>query len=202
MTSLAGCLADDEEPSADGSDSDGGGEEGEPANQENQAPSPETAGISFPEPKAVSLDNEAQPDGTHDFSIEIENTGIEGDIGIMLVWLENPNDDIYGPNSAPVPETKRERFFSSGERRELSVTSGTRDGYDGYGFRMWATEIHVEIENEGGAGRVEARLMEGNEIIDDAELMMDAGVTISHAFESDFADVDLEKIDIEVVSAE
>ncbi|MFC3960210.1 hypothetical protein [Halovivax cerinus] len=162
----------------------------------SDSPEPVAVDVSHPEPRVVDVDNEQNDDGTYEFSVEIDNTGSSGDVGYTLVWLEDQDDDPYG--SAAEVETSHERYFDGDERRTVSVTADPSDDRSAYGFRVWAGQVSVEVENEGGDGTVAVRLLDGTEIVDEAELLVDGGETTTHEFTSDFSDVDPEAIDVDV----
>lgn len=133
---------------------------------------PEVIELAYPSPNAVSL-NDEYDNNTEEYFVEIQNTGAAGQVEYTLVWLEDQSQSSSGPNS--VVEVTQERFFDEGERREVSVIAERPDGYDAYGFRLHPGEITVEVENSGGDGRVAVQMMEGSQIVEDRELLMESG---------------------------
>ncbi|WP_152423371.1 hypothetical protein [Haloterrigena salina] len=208
LSTFAGCLGNDNEEQITNNSNENDDEQltndGEQSsdNKKSELPAPHVVNRYYPEPRAASISNHHQTGNTYEFTVEIENTGDGGDISTMMVWLDNPNDNVYGPNSHPVPETERTRYFSSGERKKISVTSEGRDEYGGYGFRIWSAEISVEVKNEGGRGAVEIRLMDGDNVVKYAEPIIEAGATESFKFDRNFSDPAPSEVSIEVESAE
>lgn len=171
---LAGCTDDGE--------SEAGGDAGAAGDQ--QSLSLETY---YPQPQGVSTDSERQSGNTDDFTIEVQNTGDAGDVGITLVWLETRDSDPWGTESEAV--TSRERYYDADERRAVTITADLPDEYDAFGFRLWTPEIEAEIENPGPETRIAVVLKDGDEVLDEAELDADAGATVTHTFTLDSPDV-------------
>lgn len=170
MAALAGC-----------SDSSSSGAEDE-----------ESLGLELynPEPRGVSTDQ-----NNRDFTIEIQNTGDGGDIATTFVWLEEASQDIW-ETGAEIVQTK-ERYYNSDERREVTFTRDIPDGYEGFGFRLWTPQLTAEIHNPGREARIEAILLNGNEVIKEAELEIDSDETVEHVFEYDFSQEEPRNISVE-----
>ncbi|ELY40750.1 hypothetical protein C496_11203 [Natronorubrum tibetense GA33] len=166
----------------------------------SSSPEPRAVDMYYPEPRVVDVDSEHQSGDRYDFTVEIENTGASGDVGTTLVWMDDQNDDPY--DASTDAETSSERYFDADERREVTVTEEQPTDQEAYGFRVWAAEIGVEIENEGDDGRVDVRLLDGSEVVDDAELRLDADETTTFEFESDYAEAHPEELEIEVEAIE
>lgn len=210
--SLAGCFADDgteddddtddesdENPDGGASNEDGTDETGsetddEGSETETRAVDPEVTGGSYPDPQAVSIHDEHLSGDRFEHFIEIQNTGDAGSIEYTLVWLEDQQDDVFGPNSAPV--LTQDRYFDADERREVSVIEDRPDQYDAYGFRLYPGEVTLEVENSGGEGRVNVMLLEGSEIVEEATLLVDADSTATVSFDTgdhlDWDEIDFE----------
>lgn len=197
VAAIAGCLDDTDD--SDGSDN---GTEGANAdinadNGSDGEPEPEITNESFPEPSAVNIDNEHRSGDTYEFFAEIQNNGDDGDIEYTLVWMEGQHQDPWDPDS--VVEASHERYFDAGERREVSVTAEGRDGYDGYGFRLVPGEVTIEVENTGADGRVEVLMMEGSEIVDETELLIDGNSTEAVSFETSH-EFDWDRLEFDAVA--
>lgn len=170
MTALAGCSGSNSSESGDG----------------------ESLGLElyYPEPRAVSTDQ-----NNRDFTVEIQNTGDSGDIAVTFVWLEEANQDIWGGDTEIV-QTK-ERYYDSDERREITFTRDVPDRYEGFGFRLWPPQLRTEIYNPGREARIEAILLNSNEVIKEAELEIDSDETVEHVFEYDFSQEEPRDIRVE-----
>lgn len=176
---MAGCTEDDD----DGSGSDGTEERDELGLE-----------MEYPEPRAVSTD-QAESNGSTAFLAEIQNSGVDGDVGIMLVWMDNPGADPWSSNTEEV--RTKERYFDADERREVTFSAEVPDEYDAFGFRLWATNVHVEIENPGPATRIEVLLLDGDEVLDEAELDADEGETVTHDFEYGYTETKPDDLGVE-----
>ncbi|WP_254862177.1 hypothetical protein [Halovivax gelatinilyticus] len=182
--SLSGCITESEADDA-----------GDDAESEPEFADPEIADVTHPQPDAIDIDNEHVGGDTYDFSVEIQNNGESGSIEYTLVWLDDQSMDPWDPNA--VVDVTHDRYFDDGERRTVSVTAEGRDEFGGYGFRLQPAEVTVAVENAGGDGRVSVLLQEGSVVVDEAELVVDAGRTESVTFGID-EDVDWTEIEFDV----
>ncbi|WP_306053203.1 hypothetical protein [Natronococcus wangiae] len=185
LTAITGYLSADE---ADSSDDRGDG-----AADEGVDPDPIIVDRRAPDPSLVWVDDEPVADGRHEFSAEIYNAGAPGTVGVTLLWLDDPGTESDGE-----PATRRERFFEANERGELSVTTRVPEEYSAYDLQLWVNELGVEIENGGGSGRIEVTVLESGRTVDGAELQIDAGETVSVAFDGDYAEANPGDLDLEV----
>ncbi|WP_459194062.1 hypothetical protein [Halosimplex sp. J119] len=133
--------------------------------------------IRNPKPEAVSIDNTHLQGNTYDFTATVENTGTAGDIGMTLVLLEDPADDLYSVGSKKVRSQKR--FFSSGERRSTTMTAELEDGYEGYGFRLWAGEVEADVKNRSDSSQISVQLMNDKMVGDTGVVIEEKTVDIS-----------------------
>ncbi|MFC4439276.1 MULTISPECIES: hypothetical protein [Natrialbaceae] len=185
LTALTGYLSIDEgDSSEDGAESSADGE--------TTSPDPIIVGRTAPEPSLVWVDDEPVADGRHEFSAEIYNAGAPGIVGVTLLWLDEPEAESNGK-----PATRRERFFEANERGELSVTASAPEEYGAYDLRLWVAELVVEIENDGAGGRIEVTVLEDERTVDEAEVAIDAGETVSLSFTGDYTEADPATLDLE-----
>lgn len=161
-------------------------------NSSSESEDEESLGLELynPEPRGVSTDQ-----NNRDFTVEIQNTGDDGDIATTLVWLEEASQDIWEAGTEIV-QTK-ERYYNSDERREVTFTRDIPDGFEGFGFRLWPPQLTAEIHNPGREARIEAILLNGNEVIKEAELEIDSDETVEHTFEYDFSQEEPRDISVE-----
>ena len=171
-----------------------------------QEVNPVVTEINHPEPRAVSVDNEHQQNNWYEFQAEIENTGDAGDIGITLVLLKDPNDDPYAIGSKKLQS--QSFYFSARERRSVVMNGEIEDGYNGYGFRLWAAEFHATVENNGGEGSVEVSLLnEGaiagsDAVIEKQTIEMEEDEVRTVTFEGNYDNFLLEDAKIEASKAQ
>lgn len=165
-----------------GSNDGDGGLERVANDDADAAPAPTIVERTGPDPTLVRVDDEPAADGRHEFSAEIHNAGTRGTVGMTLVWL-----DDRGPHSSTEPGPSEERFVEAGERSEIVVTSRVPDGYSAYELRTWVTEIGVAVENNGGPGRVEVRLLEREQPVTTLETVIEAGGTAPLEFEGEYS---------------
>ncbi|WP_209452128.1 hypothetical protein [Halosimplex halophilum] len=157
--------------------------------------------IRHPEPQAVAIDNTHNRGDSYDFTATVENTGTAGDIGLTLVFLEDPDDSVHSVGSKKVRSQKR--FFSSGERRSTTMTAELEDGYEGYGFRLWAGEVEADIRNRGRSGDVEVQLLneEGigdtGVVLDEQTVDISGGETRTVLFEGEYDGFMFENVTVE-----
>lgn len=112
--------------------------------------------------------------------------------------MENQSQDPNGPNSIVV--ATHERYFDAGERREVSIVAERPNRYDAFGFRLRSGEVTVEVENSDDDGRVEVLLMEGTEIADETELLMEANTRDTVTFDTGH-ELNWDELDFEVQAA-
>lgn len=156
---------------------------------------PSVTEVRFAEPRAIDIQHEQISGDTYEFTAEIQNSGEEGEIGATLVWLDESDDDVWGPNS--YPEISRVRYFNGDERRSMTMQAEIPDNREGYGFRLWAGNFRVDVTNEGAAGRVDLLLMEGSSIVDERELLIEADETVTTEFSGDYSELNLEEFNFE-----
>lgn len=119
---------------------------------------PAVTALRHPEPQGVSTDDESASGNRHEFSITVENTGMAGDIKMVLVLLEDQETSIWSPMADEAGSYQR--FFSDGERRTESFTTEWDSQYKAFGFRLIPAEAEVDIRNEGERGEAEVRLLQ------------------------------------------
>lgn len=162
--------------------------------------------IRHPEPQAVSINNTHLRGDSYDFTATVENTGTAGDIGLTLVLLEDPGDDVHSVGSKEVRSQKR--FFSAGERRNTTMTAELEDGYEGYGFRLWAGEVEADVENRGSSGKIKVKLLNGEifggtgAIIEEKIVDINQGMTRTVLFEGEYDGFMFENVTVEAESVE
>ncbi|TYL38161.1 hypothetical protein CV102_13225 [Natronococcus pandeyae] len=183
LTAITGYLSTDIDDSSD---------DGERAAADERAdPDPIIVDRIAPDPSLVWVDDEPA-DGQHEFSAEIYNAGTPGTVGMTLLWLDDPETASNGE-----PARRRERFFEANEREELSVTALIPEEYGAYDLQLWVAEFGVEIENDGAGGRIAVTLVEEERTVDETELTIDAGETVSLSFDGEYTDVDPAALDLE-----
>lgn len=164
----------------------------EPAtNDEAATPDPVIVGRTAADPSLVWVDDEPS-DGQHEFSAEIYNAGTPGSVGMTLLWVDDPETASNGE-----PARRRKRFFEANERKVLSVTAPVPEEYGAYDLQLWVAELGVEIENDGAGGRIAVTLVEEKRTVDETELTIDAGETVSLSFDGDYTEVEPAALDLE-----
>lgn len=155
---------------------------------------PTVLGSYSSQPRLVDLDQTVRS-GLDEYTATVQNTGIGGDITVVLVWLR----DLDGPfdydnvvvdgRANSEKEAERIAYFNEGERREVSFRASIPLGFEGYGFDLSAATYAADVKNDGGPGRIEIRLRdtgELNAIIDTKEIMFDKGETKRIEFNNDY----------------
>lgn len=184
LTAITGYLSTDIDDSSD--------DDERAAADERADPNPIIVDRMAPDPSLVRVDDEPAADGQHEFSAEIYNAGTPGTVGMTLLWVDDPETASNGERAR-----RRERFFETNEREELSVTALIPEEYGAYDLQLWVAELGVEIENDGADGRIAVTLVEEGRTVDETELAIDAGETVSLSFVGDYTDIDPASLDIE-----
>lgn len=114
------------------------------------------------------------------FSIELENSGMSGNILVKLYWTEDGE-------TRPNPVADRTVFFNRGERREMTFNAEIPSGADGYEFSVQGLGYGADIENSGERGDADVRLIDVNtdQIIQTQPIRIDSGETKTVTFETD-----------------
>lgn len=181
-------------------DFDGGGtDDGErtlyEATDEREAvPDPTIVGRTLPNPSLVWIDDEPVSPKRHEFSAEIYNAGAPGTVGMTLVWVD---DQATAATARSESVTHRTAFFETNQHRRLSVRADAAREYSAYELRLWVREFGVEIENDGGAGRIEVSLLDGDRLVDVTELSVSPGETVSLSFDGEYADANPDELELE-----
>ena len=104
------------------------------------------------QPRLLGTSSEEVGD-MYEFSAEIRNTGSSGPVLVRLFW---------GEENTSSPAWEGTTHFNSNETREISTLEEPPSFTDSYTFQARGLGYSGDIRNNGGAGSVDVRLIDGS----------------------------------------
>lgn len=120
--------------------------------------------LRHPDAQGVSTDAEDIEEDRGRYTVELENTGMSGEVDITLVFT-NGEQSAWALLAEEI--SSKTRFLSAGERRSIEFVAeepGVRQEW--FGFRITPAEAEVEISNDGDGGEVEITISQDGGVAD------------------------------------
>lgn len=156
-------------------------------------PNPVIQSVDTPTPRIEHSNHEEHSEGPDEYTTELMNTGIDGEVLVELYWIGDEAEDEGGEESDEVSEDEMELAESKQVHMDLEEFRSVRfeaeqpDEYDGFWFLVAPVTVLVDVVNNGEAGDVLVELYNKESVSQDATISLEGGELKTVGFEREDA---------------